>query len=263
MKEYRYIITSSEDHVGTITLNRPEVHNAIHIEMIRELSDAFKRLSKKKYLRLIVIRSNGENFSTGADLKWMKKGLEQSKKELTSESEELAKLFNTIYNSQKVTLAVAKGKVMGGANGIIAAADISVATKDTSFAFSEVKLGMIPATIAPYIVARTGKSVAREWMLTGRHIDAREAYERGLINQLVLNGDPDEYVQQLQQQLLRNGPRAMKGIKKMFRNNDLLSNPDNQIKTTAKLIAKYRVSEEGQEGIQAFFEKRKPGWIDE
>ncbi|MEX0981196.1 MAG: enoyl-CoA hydratase-related protein [Bacteroidales bacterium] len=263
MIQYKYIIESSEAHVGTITLNRPEVHNALHIEMIREISCAFRRLSKKRDLRLISIRSNGKNFSAGADLNWMKKGLEQSKKKLTSESEELAKLFNDIYTSPKVTLAVAKGKVMGGANGIIAAADISVAANDTSFTFSEVKLGLIPATISPYIVARTGKSAAREWMLTGRQIDAREAYERGLINQLVLNDDTDEYVQQLQKQLLRNGPRAMKGIKKMFRNSDLQGDPDNQIKATAKLIAKYRISEEGQEGIQAFLKKRNPGWIDE
>ncbi len=263
MREQRYIIASSEDHVGTITLNRPEVHNALHIEMIREISDAFRRLSKEKDLRLIVIRSNGENFSAGADLHWMKKGLEQSKEELTSESEELAQLFNDIYSSPKITLAIAKGKIIGGANGIIAAADISVATADTTFAFSEVKLGLVPATIAPFVVAKTGKSVAREWMLTGRQIQAREALERGLVNILSPDESPDKTAELLIKTLLNNGPQAMKGIKKMFMNNDLLRDPADQLKSTAKLIAEYRVSEEGQEGIQAFFEKRKPGWSNE
>lgn len=263
MKENRYIIESSDVHVGTITLNRPEMHNALHIEMIREISDAFRRLSKDKNLRLIVIRSNGENFSAGADLNWMRQGVDQSKEELTRESEELARLFNDIYSSPIVTLAVAKGKVMGGANGIIAAADISVASADAVFAFSEVKLGLIPATIAPYVVATTGKNVAREWMLTGRQIDAREATERGLVNILSPDENPDTTVQQLIKTLLNNGPQAMKGVKKMFMNNELIRDPREQLKSTARLIATYRISEEGQEGIQAFFEKRKPAWNDE
>ena len=249
--------------IGSVTLNRPRVHNALHIEMIRELSDAFRSLSKNKNLRLIIIDSNGENFSAGADLNWMKKGLEQSKEELASESEELAQLFHTIYTCPIITLAVAKGKVMGGANGIIAAADISIAAPGTTFAFSEVKLGLVPATIAPYVVARTGKNVAREWMLTGRQINAREAYERGLVNMLSQYENPDSTVQPLIRTLINNGPQAMKGIKKMFMNDDLLRDPGEQLKSTAKLIAKYRVSEEGQEGIQAFFEKRKPEWSNE
>lgn len=249
--------------IGSITLNRPRVHNALHIEMIREISDAFRRLNKQKDLRLIIIDSNGENFSAGADLNWMKKGLEQSKEELANESEELAQLFHTIYTCPVVTLAVAKGKVMGGANGIIAAADISVATPGTTFAFSEVKLGLIPATIAPYVVARTGKNVAREWMLTGRQINAREAYERGLVNMLSQYENPDSTIQPLIRTLINNGPQAMKGVKKMFMNDDLLRDPGEQLKATAELIAKYRVSEEGQEGIRAFFEKRKPEWSNE
>jgi methylglutaconyl-CoA hydratase len=263
MNEYRYITESLEPHIGSITLNRPEVHNALHIEMIREISDAFRKLNEKKDLRLIIIDANGENFSAGADLNWMKQGLGQSKEELRSESEELAQLFYDIYTSPKVTMAVAQGKVMGGANGIIAAANISVATPGTTFAFSEVKLGLIPATIAPYVVARTGKNVAREWMLTGRQFHAREAAERGLVNILSPDENPDTTVKLLIKTLLNNGPQAMKGVKEMFMNDDLLRDPGEQLKSSAKLIAKYRVSEEGQEGIQAFFEKRKPEWSNE
>jgi methylglutaconyl-CoA hydratase len=263
MKQKQYIIESCEPHVGYITLNRPEVHNALNIEMIREIAASIEKFNKKRGLRMIIINANGANFSAGADLKWMKKGLEQSEKELLSESLELAKLFNTICNSSIITIAVASGKVIGGANGIIAAADISVATENTSFTFSEVKLGLIPATIAPYIVRRTGENVAREWMITGREIPAREAHERGLLNIVVPHSDLTGYMQQLSKTLLGNGPQAMKGIKKMFSKYELSAHPDQLLKPTAKLIAKYRVSEEGQEGIKAFFEKRKPAWNNE
>lgn len=263
MKKKEYIIESTGSHVGYITLNRPEVHNALSIEMIREIAGSIKKLNRKKEVRMIIINANGDNFSAGADLNWMKKGLEQNEKELLSESLELANLFNSIYNSSIVTVAVASGKVIGGANGIIAAADISIAAENASFTFSEVRLGLIPATIAPYIVQRTGENIAREWMLTGREIPAREAFERGLVNMLVPDSDLSGYIQQLTETLRNNGPRAMMGIKKMFSKYELSAHPDHLLKPTAKLIAKYRISGEGQEGIQAFFDKRKPAWREE
>jgi methylglutaconyl-CoA hydratase len=263
MKQKEYIIESTETGIGYITLNRPEVHNALNIEMIREIAASIEKFNKKKELRMIIIRANGENFSAGADLHWMKKGLEQNEKELLGESLELANLFNSIYNSSIVTVAVASGKVIGGANGIIAASDISLAAENSSFTFSEVKLGLIPATIAPYIVQRTGENIAREWMLTGRTIPAKEAYERRLVNILVPDNNLDEHIQQLTETIRNNGPKAMKGIKKMFRKEDFSSHPDKLLEPTAKLIAKFRVSGEGQEGIKAFFEKRKPAWHNE
>lgn len=257
-----FIITSEKHHTGYIVLNRPQVHNAMHIGMIREISGAVREFSRREDIRIICIAANGPNFSAGADLNWMKQGLTQEREELYNESRELAMLFNDIYNAPKITVALAKGKVMGGANGIVAATDIPVATNDTSFAFSEVKLGLIPATIAPYIVQRTGKTAAYEWMLSGRSFNAAEAMTKGLITRMISEEEaaqPD----QLLEPLLRNGPEALKGVKRMFREQQLGEDPDQLIETTSQLIAEFRVSEEGQEGIRAFFEKRQPRWTNE
>lgn len=258
-----FIITSEACHTGYIVLNRPDVHNAMHIGMIREISEAVREFNRRDSIRIICFTANGPNFSAGADLNWMKKGLEQDREELYNESRELAMLFNDIYNSPKVTVALARGKVMGGANGIVAATDIPMAANDTSFAFSEVRLGLIPATIAPYIVQRTGRAAAYEWMLSGRPFNASEAFTRGLVSRIITTaeaGQPD----QLLEPLLHNGPEALKGVKHLFREYDLEKDPDHQlIESTAKLIAEFRVSDEGQEGIRAFFEKRQPKWTNE
>lgn len=263
MNSYKFIIQEEHGAVGHIILNRPELHNALHIEMIRELTASVRQLDSLSHIRLIQISANGTNFSAGADLNWMKKGLSQSKEELTGESRELAMLFNTIYNCSKTTLTVVKGKVIGGANGIIAASDIVVATSEATFAFTEVKLGLVPATIAPYVVQKTGGTTAKEWMLTGRTISSAEANIRGLTNHIFAPEQSESEVAKLTEILLLNGPLAMTGIKEMFRNRGLFSNPDTQIEGTAELIARFRTSYEGQEGISAFFEKRQPQWRDE
>jgi methylglutaconyl-CoA hydratase len=228
--------------------------------MIREITRSIQHLNKQENVRLIRIEANGTNFSAGADLNWMKEGAIQSEDKLMAESRELALLFNIIYNSEKVILVAAKGKVIGGAIGIIAAADIVLSTSETSFAFTEVKLGLVPATIAPYVVLKTGMSVSREWMLTAREIDANEAYARGLTNLIVPESDLDTEVQKMVDSLLGNGPKAMRSIKKLFRQQEFSKDPNDQIDSSSKLIAKFRVSEEGQEGIRSFFEKRQPNW---
>ena len=259
----KYIIESIEKGLGRITLYRPEVHNALHIEMIRELTESIINLDNSALIRTIIIDAKGKNFSAGADLNWMKKGLEQSEEELFRESKELAILFHTIYSSSKVTLVVTKGKVLGGANGIVAAADMSIASPETTFAFTEAKLGLIPATIAPYIARKTGSSIAKEWMLTARNIDAYEAYNRGLVNWLLTEDAIAEKIQEITGLINNNGPLALNGIKELFKKDGLSDDPGLMIDFTSKLIAKFRVSKEGQEGIKAFFEKRKADWQNE
>jgi len=261
MAPYTYIIQKNFSQTGFVILNRPEVHNALHIDMIREISDSVRRFNDDDSIRIIRFEAEGTNFSAGADLHWMKKGMEQSREQLHAESRELAMLFNEIYNSGKLTISVLKGKVLGGANGIAAASDIAIATPQTSFAFTEVKLGLIPATIAPYIVRRTGNTVAGEWMLSGRKIDADEAFSRGLVNMIWKEEELGEKLEDLTKLLLTNSPNATAGIKKLFKLQSFSKDPDELIDTTSKLIAGFRVSEEGQEGIRAFFEKRKPRWI--
>ncbi|MCF8226943.1 MAG: enoyl-CoA hydratase/isomerase family protein [Bacteroidales bacterium] len=251
-----------KDKAATITLNRPEVHNALNIDMIREVSGLIDRYGADPGIRMIIINAKGKNFSAGADLQWMKKGLEQTREELLGESRELALLFNRIYNSSAVTLAIAAGKVLGGANGIIAASDIAVAMENTTFAFTEVKLGLVPATIAPYVYRRVGNA-SKEWMITGRQVPAKEAMNRGLVDFIESKSSVDGKIESIKKQVLTGGPAAVEGIKKMFRDNLLTGHPDSLIDITAQKIAEYRTSAEGQEGITAFFEKRKPGWSNE
>lgn len=263
MNQYKYIIESIDGRIGRLSLNRPELHNAFNIEMIRELIASISYLNKQENIVLIYIAAKGPDFSSGADLNWMKANEKQSSEQHYSESKELASLFNTIYNSAKITLAAVQGNVIGGANGIIAAVDISVSAKSACFSFPEVRLGLVPATIAPYILLKTGQGIALEWMLTGRKIDAEEAYRRGLTNHLADDADLDTKCFEIIKMILRNGPEAMYGIKQFLKNSLHIKHPDELVDTTAGLIAKYRNSKEGLEGISAFLENRQPGWTNE
>lgn len=259
----QYINVFAEATTGHIVLDRPEVHNAFNIEMIREISNAVSAFNDDKHIRFIVFSAKGKNFSAGADLNWMREGLHQSAEELRAESRELALLFNLVYNSDKITIALVNGKVLGGANGIIAASDFSLASSQSTFSFSEVKIGLIPATIAPYIVRRTGLQTAYEWMLTGRSIPVEEALRKGLVTDVVEKNNLQSRLLELTDLLRLNGPEAMLGIKKLFQKGGLEGNPDDQVASTSDLIASIRGSEEAQEGIRSFFEKRKPRWTDE
>lgn len=260
MMKYRYIEAAVGDRVGRIALNRPEKHNAMHIGMIRELTSAIEEMNHGNKADLILITGKGKNFCAGADLNWMKEGLQQSEEELYRESLELAMLFDKLNRSPKITLVAVSGKVMGGANGILAASDIAVASSTAVFAFTEVRLGLVPATIVPYVVQRTGESVAREWMLTGREFQADEAYQRGLVNWLVSDVELVRRTEELIGMLLGNGPKALLGVKEMFLKEGSSREQKSHIDLSARLIARFRISEEGQEGISAFFEKRQPRW---
>ncbi|HER07658.1 MAG TPA: enoyl-CoA hydratase/isomerase family protein [Bacteroides sp.] len=251
-------------HVGgplaSITLAREKVRNAMNIRMIRELVRAFDDLNQNEEIRIILLRAEGEHFSAGADLNWMREGLGQSPEQLLAESRELAGLFSSIHRSEHVVVTAVRGKVMGGANGLVAASDIVVVEETAAFAFSEIKLGLIPATISPFVLRKMGYSRTKELMLTGRLFHAKEAVEYGLAHVICGKGKLEETADAVIKELLSNGPRAMKGIKSLLDTLDRPGANDRLSDLTAELIAKYRSSEEGQEGISAFFEKRKPGW---
>ncbi|HKK63626.1 MAG TPA: enoyl-CoA hydratase-related protein, partial [Bacteroidales bacterium] len=204
----------------------------------------------------------GKNFSAGADLKWMKSGISQSDDQLRAESYELALLFNKIMHCNSITICALKGKVIGGANGIAAASDIVIATTNTSFAFTEVKLGLIPATIAPYVY-RKSKERSMEWMLTGRTISADEALAGGIINHIVDENSLESTSDAILKMILSNGPKALSGVKNLFLSGLIEKHPDDTIKQTSGLIADFRTSSEGLEGLTSFFEKRKPSWMNE
>ena len=260
MQQESTIISTITGSVATITLNRPGFHNAMDITLIRELTDSIKKIEARDEIRIILLNAKGLNFCAGADLNWMREGMNQTPVQLKSESLELSNLFNTIWASELIVISAVQGKVIGGANGLVAASDIVVAEETASFAISEVKLGLVPATIAPYVVHKIGYSRSTEIMLSGRTFDAKEARLAGLVHYLCEAGTLKATTEEIIANLLTNGPDAMKGIKKLL--HWLESGTiTNQIQEhTADLIARYRTSPEGQEGMSAFLEKRKPGW---
>jgi methylglutaconyl-CoA hydratase len=246
--------------VATIWLNRPEIRNAFNEVMISELIKAFNEVSSREEVRVIVLRGRGKSFCAGADLNWMRDvagyGYEQNFKE----SLQLSDCFYTIYNCPKPTIAVVHGAAIGGANGLLSACDMAVCDDETVFSLSEVKIGIVPACISPYVIKRVGEFGARELMLTGRRINGKEAERFRLVNKSLPAVDLDAYLNDLIVLLMSSGPKAMTQCKTLI---DQVSNKitlNEALSYTAKMIAEIRASEEGQEGMAAFLEKRKPSW---
>lgn len=262
MEPQQTIITEIRNSVATLSLNRPQVHNAMDMLMIRELTSSFKALESDQRIRIVVLASSGKHFSAGADLNWMKEGMVQDQEQLRSESLELADLFKCMAASRMIVLSAIGGKVMGGANGLVAVSDLVIAEESATFTFSEVKLGLAPATIAPFILRKIGSSRTTDLMLTGRPILAEEALAAGLVHYVCRQGTLRATTGEIIGKLLSNGPEAMREVKHLLR--WLQSGPtDEQVREhTAGVIARLRISPEGQEGMNAFFEKRRPGWYE-
>jgi len=261
MNKYSTIEIEKELQISTIWLNRPEIHNAFNERMISEITDAYSILNADENTRIIVIRGKGKSFCAGADLNWMKDVSNYSDKENYNESFKLSVCFNIIYTSPKVTIAVVHGAAIGGANGLLAASDFVYANSNTVFSLSEVKIGIIPACIGPYIIKRVGEFPAKEFMLSGLRFNGNLAEKKGLINKSLEEGDLEDYVQKSMKLILTSGPNAIARCKELIHNlcNEL--NHKQSLEYTAKMIADIRSSKEGQEGMSAFLEKRKPNWI--
>ncbi|MCF6341356.1 MAG: enoyl-CoA hydratase-related protein [Bacteroidales bacterium] len=255
-------ITIEQGIVTMVSLNRPEVHNAINDVMIAELTRAFREIPKDKSVRLIVLRGNGKSFCAGADLNYMKSIAGFGFEENVKDAKKLAALFQTVYDCPLPTLAVIHGAAYGGANGLLAACDMVVAEENTNFAFSEVKLGIAPATISPFVIRRIGEFGAKELMMTGKRFKGKEAEKWHLVNLAVAEFKLDEEVNCLIKQILGSGPEAVKTTKKLIEKVVDEKTPDDTIEYTTKLIAELRASAEGQEGMAAFLEKRKPKWVE-
>jgi methylglutaconyl-CoA hydratase len=254
------IVLKQEGGVATISFNRPEVRNAMNLQMIREMSTTIQELNRDKGIRVVVYNSSGAHFCSGADLLWMQSGLSQSEDQLKGESLELAQLLRLIWESVAVTICSVSGPVPGGAIGLLAASDFVVAESSAVLTFSELKLGLVPATIAPYVMRKAGYSRCSDWVMTGRAIGAPEAKEAGLIHRICDEGSLEESTGILVEELLSKGPMALKGVKQMLRRIEGMKDPREVDNYTSGLIASFRISAEGQEGMKAFLEKRKPGW---
>jgi methylglutaconyl-CoA hydratase len=250
--------------ITTLWLNRPEVHNAMDATLIAELTEAVKLVEQVKDARIVVLRGKGKSFCAGADLNYMKSIASFGFEENVEDGKKLARLFKTIHDCQLPTIAVVHGAAYGGANGLLAACDIVVAETNTTFAFSEVKLGIAPATIAPFVIKRIGEFGARELMLTGKRFKSGEAVRWNLVNHAAEEEELDETLHKLTRQLLSSAPNALKETKALISKVVSTEAIDQDlINYTTEKIAELRASDEGQEGMAAFLEKRKAGWVEE
>jgi len=258
---YNNIEFEKSDYAGIIWLNRPDVHNAMNAEMIREIVDAFERANKMDDVRFILLRGRGKSFCAGADLNYMKGIAQFGLEENYQDGLKLAKCFNIIYTCKKPTIAIVHGAAIGGANGLLAACDMVYCLDDTKFAFAEVKLGIAPATISPYVCKRIGEYAARDLMISGRRFLGKEAESCGLVNKSFETEDAlDEQLAFTRKMLMSSGPAAMSATKELIYKLYNKYEFEDSIDYTAKLIAELRASDEGQEGMASFLEKRKPKW---
>lgn len=240
-----------------INLDRPEVRNALNPLMIHELTEAFGWLGSRDDIRVIILKGNGKAFCAGADLAYMKDMAGYSHEENVTDAEKLSKLFQTIYFCDKAVITVVHGACIGGANGIVAASDIVIAEENTKFAFSEVRLGITPATISPFVVRRIGHTAAKELMLTGRLFYANEALRFRLVNTVVEASRLIDMERQYIEHFMNASPYAVAECKRLLRLVDGSSDPmDPLYHQTSVIIANQRVSEAGQEGMAKFFEKK-------
>ena len=259
--DFKTIKVQLGESMAWVNLDRPEVRNALNAELIRELTAVFDWLNSRDDIRVIILKGNGKAFCAGADLEYMKAMTKYSYPQNIDDAQKLSKLFQTIYFCDKAIIVDVHGACIGGANGIIAAADIVIAEKETKFAFSEVRLGITPATISPFVVNKIGHTAAKELMLTGRRFTADEAKEFRLVNVVVDESQMIDTERQYIDYFLHGSPDAIAECKKLLRMVSGSDDPYNPVfMQTSVAIANQRVSKAGQEGMAAFFEKRKPSW---
>ena len=245
--------------VARVFLSRPETRNAMDGLMVTELRKTLFDFGTVDRVRVIVLAGRGPAFCAGGDLAWMKAAANFTRDENLRESQALADLFFTVYNSPKPVVARVHGAALGGGAGLVAACDITVAALGTTFGFTEVRLGIVPAVISPYVVGKIGESAARELFLTGEKFEAVRASEIGLIRAAVPPEDLDAAVEGRVKELLQAGPRAIAEAKALIREVAYRRVEDVQ-RYTVERLADVRTSAEGQEGMRAFLEKRKPSW---
>jgi methylglutaconyl-CoA hydratase len=248
--------------VLTLTLNRPEVHNAFDEELIACLSDTLERVARDPQVRVVVLTGAGDSFSAGADLNWMRDMARAGAKQNEHDALLLARLLRVLNYLPQPTVARVNGAAMGGGLGLVACCDVAVASHTARFALSESHLGLAPAVISPYVFRRIGEGQARRYFLTGERFDAAHALTIGLVHETAPPEQLDATTTRLASQLLKGGPQALIKCKKLVFH-AAGHNPDRQLEldqATARLIAQLRVSGEGQEGMAAFLERRTPSW---
>lgn len=262
MAEYETIsLDATREGIAILTLNRPEKRNAFNSIVIEELTDALETLEEQDTLRLVILRGAGKVFSAGADLEWMKAAQHWTREENEADAVKLAEMLRKLAELPQMTLALVQGAAMGGGAGLVAACDVAVAMKGTKFSFSEVKLGLTPATISPFVISAIGPRWAKALFVTAESFDAGYAEKMGLVQYTVADetemAEMEEYLAGL---AMGGAPGAIRDAKNLVL--DFAAEPYSAAlsKETAKRIAARRTSDEGKEGLSAFLEKRKPNW---
>ncbi len=260
MTENPLIVDVAAEGRATVTLNRPDVHNAFDDKLIALLTRELDALDRNPTVGVVVLAAAGKSFCAGADLKWMRRMAEYSEAENQADAEALAALMKTLNRLSKPTVAEVQGAAYGGGVGLICCCDIAIASKAAQFSISEVKLGLIPSVISPYVVAVIGERQARRYALGAETFDAIEAKRIGLVHEVTAAEDLQAAVDAMVEALLANGPAAMAETKDQIAGVANRPVDDRLIAAAAARIARIRVSDEGREGVAAFLEKRKPGW---
>jgi methylglutaconyl-CoA hydratase len=253
-------LEATPEGVATVTLNRALRRNAFNAELIAALHEAFETLQGAEGVRIVFLRGAGGTFSAGADLDWMRDAIDRTEADNRDDAMLLAKMLKSLWDIPALTVALVEGGAFGGGAGLAAACDLAVATADAKFSFSEVRLGLIAATISPYVVAAVGPRQARGLFATGKVFDAAEAEKVGLVTEVVADAvELDAARDRLAAGIMACGPEAVADSKTLV--DDVAYRPIEEVmEETARRIARARVSSEGQEGVRAFLEKRKPSW---
>jgi len=257
----KHLLLDTTGAVTTVTLNRPEVRNAFNDEVITELTAVLLELGKRPEVRCIVLAANGPAFCAGADLNWMKRVAGYTREQNLEDAGGLARMLEVLYRCPKPTVAKVQGDTYAGGMGLVSACDIAVAADTVNFCLSEVKLGLIPATISPYVIRAMGARAAHRWFLTAERFSAAEAHRIGFVHEVVPAAQLDGTVAAIAQSLVTAGPMAVKACKQLVQDvagHDITSG---LIRRTVEAIADIRASDEGREGVRSFLEKRKPDWL--
>lgn len=254
-------VSSENSAIGELILNKPEVHNAFDDDIIAALITGIESLQAEPSVRVIWLKSEGKNFSAGADLNWMKSMAELNYEQNLADAEQLAGLMHALYSCAKPTLVTVQGAAFGGALGLIACCDIAIAEPQASFCLSEVKIGLIPAVISPYVIKAIGERAAQRYFLTAERFSAESALQLGLIHEISSSEDLTTRSAEIIKTLCNNSPQAVTKAKQLIR--QVAGRPIDKpvIDKTTDAIAAIRVSGEGQEGLASFLEKRQPNWI--
>ena len=257
---FKTILVEEQDGLLEVTLNRPEVHNAFNDELIAEAIELFETIHTRE-VRAVILKGTGANFCAGADLNWMSRMVSYTRDENIRDSSKLAKMYALINECPFPVIGRIQGAAIGGGVGLVAVCDIAIATRDTKFGLSEVKLGILPAVISPYVIAKIGESHARALFLTGERFDAERAHRIGLVHQLADDAAAlDAALASAVAQLRSSGPEAVRECKKLIRH-VVASELADAVPYTIEAIAMRRTSAEGQGGMKAFLEKKKAPWV--